>query len=488
MALPLSQSVPRSQPDLDISQANPKITEIGIAVSSPSEMRQYIPAGALQAEITTSITAAPVDESGQGTKQKSKKWGFLTRSISKRLASDSTSSRGRAVTNPSSDLPFHEKVTSQLGRAASMRSRAKPVFGRHQEDLAATGNPYERHSGPPLSPSSRHDYRDLHTRERNSMSSLELFKPLPDTPVLNITIPTMRMERYSVMFSEVLNRAQKEPVTSSHLTLSSSALNTIEEGEGEKMNIERVPQQQQQQSQRVQPMYSRSRANTGSDVMSNESSEYTHEPPRTSQRPTSGTSANSADGRLSSVNGEQRQPLVSKFHRPTRSPDSIWSHTLPTIEKSLDQPKPSSEHSEGDAVQILESSTNSHHSALTGASDTEVRQARSASLRQDYPDLTKPVVKPKVEEQESIYEVAIARQVSISRQQRTMLGPLLGSTSRRGPRSPNQRDAAARIALGTSTLVAENNTSTPTVVRPSAESCGSPDMLPHGERAIIERV
>lgn len=490
MASPPSQSVPRSQPALDIFQENHRRSEIGIAVSSPSDMPQYVPASALQAEITTSITAAPPhDELEQQTKQKPKKWGFLTRSISKRLATDSTTHRGRAVTNPPSHLPFHEKVTSQLGRAASMRSRAKPVFGRQLADPSATENAYGKYDVAGASPKPGRDYRELHTRERNSMSSLELYKPLPDTPVLNITIPTMRMERYSVMFSDVLNRAQKETVASGPSVPDLSKLNTIEEGDGDGPNVNKEQQQQHQhQPHRTQPFTSRSRANTASDVAAGEASEYTHEPPRTSQRPPSGTSAHSAEGGLSTQSGEHRQPLVSKFHRPTRSPDSIWSHTLPTIEKSLHQRKTSSELSEGDGLPLSVRSTNSHRVAATSVPTRETVPSRSVSLQQEYPNLTKLATKPNPTEQESIYEVAIARQVSISRQQRSMLGPLLDSTSRRTPRNTSQRDAAARIALGASTLLAESQTATPAVVPPTGESCGNADMFRRSEMVIIERV
>ncbi|OTB06371.1 hypothetical protein M426DRAFT_21156 [Hypoxylon sp. CI-4A] len=85
-------------------------------------------------------------------------------------------------------------------------------------------------------------------------------------------------------------------------------------------------------------------------------------------------------------------------------------------------------------------------------------------------------------------ELSIARQISISRQQRKMLKPLQTSFSvPRTQKSPSKLAPVPRIAMGKDERLAETKSSTPTLVTP--EETINPNLAQHrkSERVILER-
>ncbi|KAI1394095.1 uncharacterized protein F4822DRAFT_36566 [Hypoxylon trugodes] len=88
-------------------------------------------------------------------------------------------------------------------------------------------------------------------------------------------------------------------------------------------------------------------------------------------------------------------------------------------------------------------------------------------------------------------ELSIARQISISRQQRKMLKPLqTGSGLARTQRSPSKTSPAPRIAMGKNERLAETKSSTPTLITPEEISPGGHSPLARhrkSERVVLER-
>lgn len=442
------------------------------------DMAQYVPPGAIQAEITTSITAEPARaraKSDSFVRTKSKRWAFLPRSLSKRLSPES-SKRDRRTAHP----PFRDVFTSPSDFNTYTNSEHSTDFPRER----AISSPYESR-----------------TQNKQPNTTPQPDKSLPKTPVLDVAIPDVTLERYSVMFSDVLQGEDTSQSTSALLSRrqgSLSMLNTIDEGEAEKPKQEQL--QTRPSSHQTKNYFaaaaSRSRGATLSDLLSNATSDYTFEPLRKGKRNISEGSTSTTETRHSYTNNEHRQPLVSKFHRPTQSPDSIWGERSPSplANRLCDPPTPADTDDEetdlegsmgpDETIKDREESFASQPTGLFPARTTSIRLARPSLIvtgKRKTPQTQEPTSEgPK--KQQDIYEVAIARQVSISRQQRKMLGPLLSSKADPPAR---QVEEAAKTTAGATTVISETKSSFPKVVHPNPELFG-PERFRRSELVLLE--
>lgn len=176
---------------------------------------------------------------------------------------------------------------------------------------------------------------------------------------------------------------------------------------------------------------------------------------------------------------ERRERLISKFHRKespseqpsvpkateqlSESPASVSTQTQPQppqprsiLKKpSGPPPPPPTNRAAEPTAASQEAAPPNHHQ--------HQHQMSMASIRTDAGE---------EEVEKALYEaveISIARQISVSRQQRKMLVPLNRSTSRRNPGEPAP-DAASNIKLDKNKRLVETRTAVPVLVHPASRA------------------
>ncbi|KAI1143020.1 hypothetical protein F5Y05DRAFT_139692 [Hypoxylon sp. FL0543] len=157
---------------------------------------------------------------------------------------------------------------------------------------------------------------------------------------------------------------------------------------------------------------------------------------------------------LEVVKSESVRPPASYIQEPKWQMITPSTHTPSTESSSLvsDRKQPSS------------SPTSSKHSSKTSDDEDDILENSS---KMD------PV------------ELSIARQISISRQQRKMLRPLQ-TTSSRPHRSPSKPTPVPKIAMGKDERLAETKTKTPTLITPEDTTSSSRGQYRKSERVVLD--
>lgn len=432
--------------------------------------------------------------------------GEATPSVSTDKSSASRPPPARSNTQAEKKAPKHNPVMS--------RSNTMPY-------------PAEDPLSPPMVTTGPLNLQAPH-RQGNNYYRQDVTRDMPREPpvpsFLNVQIPDTKLERYSVMFSDVLNPGgtKAEPATSllARRQATLERLKSIndrieaEEAMKEAMRPRRATSPQPQPSPRLSifPSPPSNRTQPAIDT------------PTTLSRV---ARSNTSPGRLPS-------PTQPTFDRRAPPPNQIRTnhltvpnpfdmHPLPSTEGpiyptdttfhfgSQDQPgfvvidSPTAlEPDDHDIIiaqpikptlhepqwQMVSPSTTS--SAISSAAFS-VRPGRSPSVSSSSTHMTKPSTDSKFEEADAAFqnavEVSIARQISISRQQRQLLRPLQtrrraesGSGSGTGVTGPSPRSAVSesRSPLGVTVIkspsppnrlgkeesLREIQTSTPTLVHP----------------------
>ncbi|PTB70834.1 hypothetical protein BBK36DRAFT_1175712 [Trichoderma citrinoviride] len=178
---------------------------------------------------------------------------------------------------------------------------------------------------------------------------------------------------------------------------------------------------------------------------------------------------------------ERRERLISKFHRKESLSEPV-NHKVTQSSESL---VPAPTNTPPQPRSILKKPTAPPPPPPSNRSAEHIAPPKQHKSKPSEASTRSEIDEEVVEK--ALYEaveISIARQISVSRQQRKLLVPLDRSASRRAAGSP---DAAARINLGKNKRLIETKTVVPVLVHPDGET-----NFPHGgsrksSRVVLER-
>ncbi|TLD17909.1 uncharacterized protein PgNI_01747 [Pyricularia grisea] len=351
--------------------------------------------------------------------------------------------------------------------------------------------------------------------------------PIPNTntgsPFLNVEIPDIKMERYSVMFSGLLN-----PQSSSSLLARRQAtldrlksINDciIKEEEERTRPIERA-------ATSPQPIPTKSPAFTLFPPTPDsrlESSRLTSSP-RARSNTSPATVSSPARPRFGSGSeAENAAPSIGQASHKTSHSAGSSRYLHPSArdravhfgqdQSSLYLESPTSpvsdyERDQRTTVQQLKPTiAEPHWQLVTPPSSAATSSSTASSTRKRSPSSTSSVAtnvtRPSVDDEsdnalKAAVEISIARQISISRQQRQMLRPLHTSAMRdrngmtaTSPRPGRPVPSPAKVSpvkLGKNERLQETKSSTPTLIHPPRQHLSAEQLMMHrkSERVILE--
>ncbi|GAP90391.1 hypothetical protein SAMD00023353_4900390 [Rosellinia necatrix] len=370
-------------------------------------------------------------------------------------------------------------------------------------------------------------------------------RPSPATgPLLNVEIPDIRMERYSVMFNSVLN---SNPSLLSRRQATAQKLRSIEDA------VERDEEEKPHGTARRATSPQPATRSSGLALFPTSRQTPNLAPPRLSPRLRSNTSpaflpSPSKATFDHTTPGYQSQPAEETFDQRKPSHPLPKHYETPGIAVTTDSaateqeplPIPPPQFSNDQSSLILDSPTeidSEGHEAIawqvwkpityqappepkwqmispsqktpsTASSYTGSYRKRSPSLASsarthitrpsdDFDDRSTPdsIGNSDGNSKMTAVEISIARQISISRQQRKLLQPLrTGSSPSTSPRrkpphaSPARTSPMAGKTVGESGRIAETKTSTPTLVHPTGFLDPQLTLAQHrkSERVVLE--
>ncbi|TQV98848.1 hypothetical protein V2A60_007453 [Cordyceps javanica] len=475
---------------------------IGLALGSPTTAPASGQDPSMVPRTMTTITspaaaATEQQEQQQQQQQHSKSTG-LSRQISKRL-------------------PF-------LGRSKSKRRNSNnggTNYSRPCTDLRQTNYVTGSPAPPTPSPSTPHSSRTNQDRARPDAAKLKkqrfaatrsvtdphaqsstgglLQKPAwklgQPGPILDVEIPDIRLERYSVMFGSLFEKQQAAGGLLARRQATLARIRATEddvrrEHQAELLRARRATSPSMPPARspvaelpgdsaagiNVVPL--RLRSHTFPLVGRESSALSPQAPPPADQVDSPGTSLLSPNSQLSPGRDSEGRPrLHSKFHKP-----SVESISSPYFRQAAERengtalsPPPGPGRRLADGGSGSNVASPAYMTTMPTAKQIDIPD-RSTSLRNrssKMPAAPKPNPKPtsREEELEDAAEVSIARQISISRGQRRFLEPL-HERERRRARANQHIKAASQISLDDGKRIAETKTATPTLVHPDLPSGG----------------
>ncbi|KAM0200876.1 hypothetical protein ACHAPA_008945 [Fusarium lateritium] len=549
-----------STPDSAEDGPETGVIAVGMAIGSPTQMGEFAPVQwsprnrAMNAVIDSpEPIPEAMPEPVEDTQQKSRKWG-LFRSKSKRTARPvqpqraltdtgnvSTTSLGSSGM-PSSNPADHSSRRTPKHKPIVLRSHTEPVTSEpaeHVDEMSLTApTPAEK----PLSPGRL--TKEKPTLQRNASKEAKLkepapgglgrkitlrglrgdsskkraekaFVPPPSSPppmpaiprsLLDVEIPSIKMDRYSVMFNSVLQPPQgsassllaRRQATLDHLKTVKDA---IAENRTDTHRPRRATSPQPSPSFAPQPDTSkplpspRFRANTTPASTDSPAAPFYQIESPTVVAPTPRvvevSRAVSQHNKFASQASHYQPALVSKFNRRPSAPTTDKVSVAVVGQVSPPAPVPVVVHtarskSTSPFTPPNKAPESPEHTDDEGDDRTAKGQFSSPS---DPPgqtisppaSITSSLASPKAQVSESnpqealrnAVEVSIARQISVSRQQRQMLHPLKSNPSVRH-RQNGSPHGAGYIHIEKDERLSETNSSTPTLVHPR-ELSHSPD-------------
>ncbi|KAK1594326.1 uncharacterized protein LY79DRAFT_512643 [Colletotrichum navitas] len=479
---------------------------------------------------TSMITASPeplqeASETAPAPKQKSGRWKLFGRSKSKRLASSPvTISQPMNLQQSSASRTDFEKSpttnqASDLGRRDTERKPAdsKPPMLRSQT-AGATAPPSPKDSKAPKLLSRMASTRSVRSVKKSDISgpvhvSMAVpamppkpsASPKPPGGFLDVEIPSIKMERYSVMFGNVLGQpresqattsGQQAPHTSSSLLERRQAtldrLKTISDkvANEERRNRDRAKGRRATSPQPPEspafslslfpatPSHSANRPPQSPRFRSNTSPAYTSSTQRAkvelARTHPEHTRRKTPSPETSGI--RPRRPREPAAHEVVASPEqySFANDDEPEEIHLMEQLKPT----------IYEPAWQMITPAASTAPSSAAPSAKDHSPTSVSPAQTH-VTKPSFDGSEpddalrAAVEISIARQISISRQQRQMLRPIKPNTVRtRSPVPP--------IAVGKNERLSSTKSSTPTLIYPGETFEQQIAQNRKSERIIVE--
>lgn len=508
---------------------------IGMALGSPSQAPPHMPMPWKASKVLTSGFEIPEPVEEPQTKQKPKKWGIFGRSKSKRGRSENHPQRSMTDTSHSHDssissgagsLASTRKGGKQMDQDTNRAPKHKPIVIRSQTEPGIVPQWEAKEASRELG----HKTSNTSIRaeaSRNRIIDPAAFDDIPPVPplsnqFLNIEIPSITMERYSIMFGTVL-----QPPPASHGTLlerrqaTLDRLRTIND-EIARDGGEELPRPRRATSPHPKnsPVFSlfpttpggakpphlapkpspRARSNT-SPAMLHSPSQATFDAATVGRKELLRAKVVQVSGgkrpqrEVKEVSPERRPAqlqLVSKFNkRPSKQQLSPFTPEM----SSLILESPESTDDESSSIHIKESLK----PAVPEPSWQMVSPPPPPSTSPQRPPVPKTAPPPppappqppltfspeilsveklaKVDPEEahrSAVEMSIARQISVSHQQRKMLNQQ--NARRRNDSNPAPGPGAAVLVQGPGIGLSETKTATPRLVSP-AQMLGSPDAL-----------
>ncbi|KHN98210.1 uncharacterized protein MAM_03971 [Metarhizium album ARSEF 1941] len=451
---------------LDVSEADATgIIPIGMALGSPSPERGSC-GTRWQPQVTTTVTAGKGgSQDEQQTKDglsrsKSRKWSIFGRSRSKRVKnSDRAMDSPDQVTTPS-ETPTRGTPTSAGFRGpghtdfreANPSPKPKALGRSFTEPMASEPTWYPQVVSPPAKTQTATDG----TRPRQREPIRKNINTFSGEPFLDVEIPNITLDRYSVMFASLLERRSATSLLARRQVTQDKirALREEAAGPGHRSAVSRTRRKQSVDrdlppipSLRLEPLQAtrknrpkfHHRSNTSAGIMYTPSKEtFTDSHARDGEQ---GKSSHIV--RLASLKGREasigsgisqqghRPHLRSRFH--IRSPTHKHSGSKSPTNSSFDlsdeyleegglSPPPARGHS-----QRIVNSSQSKKCPPT------LQQATTAPIPstpafQGSPSPSSPLGEELDEDEDKAVQdavkISIARQISVSREQRRMLGPL----------------------------------------------------------------
>ncbi|KAG5988362.1 hypothetical protein E4U43_004777 [Claviceps pusilla] len=194
------------------------IIAIGMALGNPVDDRDVF---SVQPQVVTTVSAPKDNEAEEQlpnglVRTKSKKWGLFGRSKSTRVKYSD-----RSLGQPS--LPLAATVTRTISNTviscetlSDNVQHAPSSPPRKPLERSLTEPAKSRSERRPPVPSLEESLRTLEESPKSSICSAQASKRSPETfgrePFLNVEIPSIQMERYSVMFAGLLDRRATTPL------------------------------------------------------------------------------------------------------------------------------------------------------------------------------------------------------------------------------------------------------------------------------------
>ncbi|KAK3190489.1 hypothetical protein K4F52_003510 [Lecanicillium sp. MT-2017a] len=421
----------------------------------------------------TTVTATGSGEMakpGGLVRSKSKKWAFLGRSKSKRL-NNATGSEGQALSSASgTHTTANTNTTANASQAKSTSPSTVP------DRQAPQGR---RRDKPAVGRSTTHTGVSPRFAIQNAVDSAGSTSVA--SPRLDVEIPDIKLERYSVMFKGLIQNQQSSTLLARRQATVSRLRAIEDEVRREKYyeNLHRARRvtsptgmtpTEPQTTPSIVPL--RLRSNTYPVTRENTPENVQAEP----IPPAESAIASPSSAR----DGEQRPRLLSKFHkssseslqsaynkniRPSReylpSDRNSAERSTPTIPEAPEEPEPKKELKTTD---IPKRSTSLNKAAQRTRREKELEDAAL----------------------EDAVEVSIARQISISRQQRKLLKPFHErASSKSGTTAADATGGQAEASDGNKRLAATKK-STPTFIHPNRDPDSPQHIYRRSERVILE--
>ena len=487
------------------------IIAIGMALGSPTHP-QNDTMTAWRPQFMTSVTSgtsdSPSPSNDDSSKSKTRKWGIFGRSKSKRgkgsdaRLEDQPTSAGSAngLARTMSSAPGHRSVrgSPQEAKSAVASPRYKTLGRSYTEPMMGV-----RENAPmsiprkaiiPLPPPKDNEERTSWNR-RNAPGA---FQSSSDSHrgdnLLDVEIPDITMERYSIMFGHLLqNRSASSLLARRQAT--QDRLKAIKEGEanirqaessrpspgvpviwGSTISPMQLASRNRGAGQRLSPHM---RSNTSpamlpSPLKPSFDGPETHQGRLGSRHIAESTRQDRAldEGAAGASKAMERPQLISKFHRQL-SRATIGSDGARERALSASQDDRFHIHVQSpDGRKISQSTWDSAHPAFAASTPRSHASEHSGFLHLDSPTGESSAGSLSEEDLEEVptdpVEVSIARQISVSRQQRAMLGPL-------------QRHVLENRRIN------ETKSSVPRLVDPRQDPDSPKAMHRKSERVIVER-
>lgn len=515
----------------DGSQGGTGVIAIGMALGSPSHAPTPTGWQPQLASVLSPNSSDAQESQGESTpKTKSRKWG-LFRSKSK--------AKKKAQSETNSPQPTSTPVMSPAGATARpnvLRSDSVAVNSRKHKPLVVRSNTepiMAMESGLPSRPNQPHPrppHRPVQTTparyaERPAPAA-GFHLPKSRGPLLDVEIPDITMERYSVMFGQVLDKKRASRDQSSLLARRQATLSKLKTIDDEPPHeILQPPRRMSSLQAKNSPTFHlfpptpkrtsvnqaqspRLRSNTSpAGLPSPNQTSFNQTPPR-QPAPRSQTFPHIAHGNHSTdklpnatAQRERRPTLNSRFQRSTpqlRSANNVFDSPTSIDESPVAEMKATYQpHVKDPAWEMISpppSTTSSHAGTPKKGSLSSITSNENISVvKPSQPQATPEEIEAENTLRQAV-EASITRQISVSRDQRQLLGSLRGN----GNRKRRATDGKQPIGFGPTVatggeerLVETAKKLTPTVVHPepepaSGEQPRSLHMHRRSERVIVE--
>lgn len=343
-----------------------------------------------------------------------------------------------------------------------------------------------------------------HEKQLESKQPNTAWTPGQSGPLLDVEIPDIKLERYSVMFGGLLEQQQSTSGLLARRQATLTKLRAIED-EVRRGHYNELQRSRRVTSPAITPVYPpiaelaadeapapnvvplRLRSNTFPMVIREAGlSQETISSPGQVDSPL--TSMQSPGSQVSTRTDSEERPLLrSKFHKP--SVESIRSpYGRPSGEReNATALSPPPGHTWRGKDGNSGNSASPAYTTMPKPVDIPDRSTSLRNLQQPPPAAPKPHPKPTTREEalEDAAEVSIARQISISRQQRRLLEPLHEREMRRA-RANKHIKAASQISMDDGKRIAETKTGTPTFIHPERQVESPQHLYRRSERVTIE--